>query len=173
MLLQSRNQKFLLFLLRRGRRSMNNIWRFWSWPNQLMSTLCVWLSSPQASVVYTYLLVLSSCKWMNICSHTKIMACLHEKTSHHNPPPPCGEHETSVANSLSLSTGADIANICNEAALHAAREGHKSIDTFNFEYAVERVIAGTIMQELYCGKTNNCLSCHSGTSWQIVCMFMS
>ncbi|NXU54000.1 SPG7 protein, partial [Turnix velox] len=40
-------------------------------------------------------------------------------------------------------SGADIANICNEAALHAAREGHKSIDTFNFEYAVERVIAGT------------------------------
>ncbi|XP_064243321.1 paraplegin isoform X2 [Passer domesticus] len=40
-------------------------------------------------------------------------------------------------------SGADIANICNEAALHAAREGHKSIDTSNFEYAVERVIAGT------------------------------
>uniref|UniRef100_A0A8C2WNW0 Mitochondrial inner membrane m-AAA protease component paraplegin n=2 Tax=Cyclopterus lumpus TaxID=8103 RepID=A0A8C2WNW0_CYCLU len=40
-------------------------------------------------------------------------------------------------------SGADIANICNEAALHAAREGHKSIDTFNFEYAVERLIAGT------------------------------
>uniref|UniRef100_A0A803T1S0 SPG7 matrix AAA peptidase subunit, paraplegin n=1 Tax=Anolis carolinensis TaxID=28377 RepID=A0A803T1S0_ANOCA len=40
-------------------------------------------------------------------------------------------------------SGADIANICNEAALHAAREGHKSIHTFNFEYAVERVIAGT------------------------------
>lgn len=44
-----------------------------------------------------------------------------------------------------VSAGADIANICNEAALHAAREGYKSIDTFNFEYAVERVIAGTIM----------------------------
>ncbi|XP_038610253.1 paraplegin [Tachyglossus aculeatus] len=40
-------------------------------------------------------------------------------------------------------SGADIANICNEAALHAAREGYKSIDTFSFEYAVERVIAGT------------------------------
>lgn len=41
-------------------------------------------------------------------------------------------------------SGADIANICNEAALHAAREGHESIDTFNFEYAVERVLAGSI-----------------------------
>uniref|UniRef100_A0A674JG09 Mitochondrial inner membrane m-AAA protease component paraplegin n=1 Tax=Terrapene triunguis TaxID=2587831 RepID=A0A674JG09_9SAUR len=40
-------------------------------------------------------------------------------------------------------SGADIANICNEAALHAGREGYKSIDTFNFEYAVERVIAGS------------------------------
>ncbi|XP_015418434.1 PREDICTED: paraplegin isoform X4 [Myotis davidii] len=39
-------------------------------------------------------------------------------------------------------SGADIANICNEAALHAAREGHTSVHTFNFEYAVERVIAG-------------------------------
>lgn len=44
-----------------------------------------------------------------------------------------------------FSPGADIANICNEAALHAAREGHKSIDTFNFEYAVERVLAGRNM----------------------------
>ncbi|KPP71172.1 paraplegin-like [Scleropages formosus] len=41
-------------------------------------------------------------------------------------------------------SGADIANICNEAALHAAREGYKSIDTFSFEYAVERVIAGSV-----------------------------
>ncbi|XP_061830757.1 mitochondrial inner membrane m-AAA protease component paraplegin [Nerophis lumbriciformis] len=41
-------------------------------------------------------------------------------------------------------SGADIANICNEAALHAAREGLKSIHTFNFEYAVERVLAGSV-----------------------------
>uniref|UniRef100_A0A8D2DNX0 Mitochondrial inner membrane m-AAA protease component paraplegin n=1 Tax=Sciurus vulgaris TaxID=55149 RepID=A0A8D2DNX0_SCIVU len=40
-------------------------------------------------------------------------------------------------------SGADIANICNEAALHAAREGHTSVHTFSFEYAVERVVAGT------------------------------
>ncbi|XP_077307148.1 mitochondrial inner membrane m-AAA protease component paraplegin isoform X2 [Lithobates pipiens] len=41
-------------------------------------------------------------------------------------------------------SGADIANICNEGALHAAREGHQSVHTSNFEYAVERVIAGTV-----------------------------
>uniref|UniRef100_A0A4W3JVU3 Mitochondrial inner membrane m-AAA protease component paraplegin n=1 Tax=Callorhinchus milii TaxID=7868 RepID=A0A4W3JVU3_CALMI len=39
-------------------------------------------------------------------------------------------------------SGADIANICNEAALHAAREGQKSVDTSSFEYAVERILAG-------------------------------
>lgn len=53
-----------------------------------------------------------------------------------------------------VSAGADIANICNEAALHAAREGYKSIDTFNFEYAVERVIAGIMIQTLYSSKNN-------------------
>ncbi len=38
--------------------------------------------------------------------------------------------------------GADIANICNEAALHAARDLKRNIDTEDFEYAVERVVAG-------------------------------
>lgn len=41
-----------------------------------------------------------------------------------------------------MPTGADIANICNEAALHAAREGHPAVHTSNLEYAVERVVAG-------------------------------
>eukprot|EP00074_Homo_sapiens_P099731 XP_016879086.1 paraplegin isoform X2 [Homo sapiens] len=41
-------------------------------------------------------------------------------------------------------SGADIANICNEAALHAAREGHTSVHTLNFEYAVERVLAAWV-----------------------------
>lgn len=39
-------------------------------------------------------------------------------------------------------SGADISNICNEAAIHAAREGKKIIDTSDFDYAAERVIAG-------------------------------
>jgi len=42
----------------------------------------------------------------------------------------------------SLVAGADIANICNEAALHAARVKTHSVDTTDFEYAVERVTAG-------------------------------
>lgn len=39
-------------------------------------------------------------------------------------------------------TGADIANVCNEAALIAARDSHDSIVLKHFEQAIERVIAG-------------------------------
>lgn len=39
-------------------------------------------------------------------------------------------------------SGADIANVCNEAALHAARKSHESVKVDDFESAIERVIAG-------------------------------
>lgn len=39
-------------------------------------------------------------------------------------------------------TGADIANVCNEAALIAARDSNDSIVLKHFEQAIERVIAG-------------------------------
>ncbi|XP_031641173.1 AFG3-like protein spg-7 [Contarinia nasturtii] len=39
-------------------------------------------------------------------------------------------------------TGADIANVCNEAALIAARDSYESIILKHFEQAIERVIAG-------------------------------
>ena len=39
-------------------------------------------------------------------------------------------------------SGADIANVCNEAALIAARELSESISLKHFESAIERVIAG-------------------------------
>ena len=39
-------------------------------------------------------------------------------------------------------SGADIANICNEAALHAARSSRETVSSDNLEYAIERVIAG-------------------------------
>ncbi|KAJ8303531.1 hypothetical protein KUTeg_019927 [Tegillarca granosa] len=39
-------------------------------------------------------------------------------------------------------SGADIANLCNEAALHAARYKKDAVGTEDFNYAVERVIAG-------------------------------
>lgn len=52
---------------------------------------------------------------------------------------------------VSTSIGADIANITNEAALYAARNARKVVDVQDFEYAVERVIAGA-------EKTSNVLS---------------
>ncbi|KIY50588.1 ATP-dependent metallopeptidase Hfl [Fistulina hepatica ATCC 64428] len=39
-------------------------------------------------------------------------------------------------------SGADIANVCNEAALHAARRGSESVENADFESAIERVIVG-------------------------------
>ena len=41
-----------------------------------------------------------------------------------------------------LILGADIANIVNEAALHAARFKGAGVREQDFEYAIERVIAG-------------------------------
>ena len=39
-------------------------------------------------------------------------------------------------------SGADIANVCNEAALHAARKSSEFVEESHFESAIERVIAG-------------------------------
>ncbi|MFZ1153979.1 MAG: AAA family ATPase [Solirubrobacteraceae bacterium] len=47
-----------------------------------------------------------------------------------------------VAAQTSGLTGADLANICNEAAIFAARRGAKSITGADFDQALERVIAG-------------------------------
>ena len=47
-----------------------------------------------------------------------------------------------VAQQTSGLTGADLANICNEAAIFAARRGAKRIDDADFDSALERVIAG-------------------------------
>lgn len=41
-------------------------------------------------------------------------------------------------------SGADIANVCNEAALIAARHLDQHISTKHFEQAVERVIGGEL-----------------------------
>ncbi len=38
--------------------------------------------------------------------------------------------------------GADVANVCNEAALIAARDAGTEISAKNFEQAIERVVAG-------------------------------
>jgi AFG3 family protein len=40
-------------------------------------------------------------------------------------------------------SGADIANLCNEAAIHAARLNKTFVDSMDFEIATERIIAGS------------------------------
>jgi cell division protease FtsH len=47
-----------------------------------------------------------------------------------------------VAQQTSGLTGADLANICNEAAIFATRRGAKAISMADFDSALERVIAG-------------------------------
>jgi len=47
-----------------------------------------------------------------------------------------------VAQQTSGLTGADLANICNEAAIFATRRGAKAISIKDFDSAIERVIAG-------------------------------
>lgn len=39
-------------------------------------------------------------------------------------------------------SGADIANLCNEAAILAARNSKKFVDSLDFEIAAERILAG-------------------------------
>lgn len=39
-------------------------------------------------------------------------------------------------------SGADIANVCNEAALIAARANEATVNLFHFEQAIDRVIGG-------------------------------
>jgi cell division protease FtsH len=56
---------------------------------------------------------------------------------------PLGEVDLGlVAQQTSGLTGADLANICNEAAIFAARRGASAIDDADFDSALERVIAG-------------------------------
>jgi len=49
--------------------------------------------------------------------------------------------------------GADIANVCNEAAIYAARRDSKAVELFDFENAMERIIGGL-------KKQNNMMSPH-------------
>lgn len=55
---------------------------------------------------------------------------------------PASEYSTRLAQLSPGMSGADIANITNEAALYAARNARKVVDRQDFEYAVERIIAG-------------------------------
>ncbi|CAE6433893.1 hypothetical protein ACGC1H_001464 [Rhizoctonia solani] len=61
-----------------------------------------------------------------------------------------------IAQKLAVMTpgfsGADIANVCNEAALHAARVENDSVTETNFDTAIERVIVGLERKSRVLGK---------------------
>lgn len=45
-------------------------------------------------------------------------------------------------------SGAELANLCNEAAIHAARNSKSVVEEIDFELAAERVMAGLEMKKL-------------------------
>lgn len=56
---------------------------------------------------------------------------------------PAAELALRIAQLTPGMSGADIANVCNEAALHAARKDRLSVQSDDLEYAIERVVGGT------------------------------
>lgn len=56
---------------------------------------------------------------------------------------PASEFAVRIAQLTPGMSGADIANVCNEAALHAARKDKRSVASDDLEYAIERVVGGT------------------------------
>jgi cell division protease FtsH len=56
---------------------------------------------------------------------------------------------TRVARATIGMSGADLKNVCNEAALHATREGKNRIDQGDFDAALDRVRLGAKREELF------------------------
>ena len=68
----------------------------------------------------------------------------------------------SVARQTSGLTGADLANICNEAAIGAGRKGRTAIGQDDFESALERVVAGLQQRRVVTDKEKRILAYHEG-----------
>jgi cell division protease FtsH len=59
-------------------------------------------------------------------------------------------------------TGADLANICNEAAISAGRRGRHQLTQFDFDHAMDRVIAGLQQRRVITPKEKRILAYHEG-----------
>jgi cell division protease FtsH len=68
----------------------------------------------------------------------------------------------SVARQTAGLTGADLANICNEAAIHAGRHERTVIQQEDFDYALERVVAGLQQRRVVTDKEKRILAYHEG-----------
>ncbi len=69
---------------------------------------------------------------------------------------------TAIARQTAGLTGADLANICNEAAIFAGRESRQEIRQEDFEAAMERVVAGLQQRRVVSEKEKRILAYHEG-----------
>jgi cell division protease FtsH len=69
---------------------------------------------------------------------------------------------TVVAKQTSGLTGAELANICNEAAIFAGRRGDAYINQADFDNALERVVAGLQQKKVLTEKERRILAYHEG-----------
>src|SRR5256884_366106 len=67
-----------------------------------------------------------------------------------------------VARQTSGLTGAELANICNEAAIKAGRRGDLAIAQADFDWALERVVAGLQQRKVLTDKERRILAYHEG-----------
>jgi cell division protease FtsH len=67
-----------------------------------------------------------------------------------------------VARQTAGLTGADLANICNEAAISAGRRDGREIAGADFEHAIDRVIAGLQQRRVITPKERRILAYHEG-----------
>ena len=69
---------------------------------------------------------------------------------------------THVAKQTSGLTGAELANICNEAAIIAGRRGDAYVSQVDFDDALERVVAGLQQKKVLTEKERRVLAYHEG-----------
>jgi cell division protease FtsH len=67
-----------------------------------------------------------------------------------------------VARQTSGLTGAELANVCNEAAIRAGRRGDLAIAQADFDWALERVVAGLQQRKVLTDKERRILAYHEG-----------
>jgi cell division protease FtsH len=67
-----------------------------------------------------------------------------------------------VARQTSGLTGADLQNLCNEAAISAGRNDRSELTHADFDYALERVIAGLQQRRVVTDKEKRILAYHEG-----------
>jgi cell division protease FtsH len=67
-----------------------------------------------------------------------------------------------VAKQTSGLTGAELANICNEAAIFAGRRGDQYVTQMDFDSAIERVVAGLQQKKVLTEKERRILAFHEG-----------